>query len=172
MKFLVKLKQLKLEFLLKKLNETNQEKIYEIILEDFTPEYYKKLNVVYTSTHQFNCIFHTLRDYNKTLMRITTLLKNNVMVSADWCSYDYMKIPFDEFFTDEWYHIDKIKELKEFIRLVSIFKTELKTISEETIGVKGHNRRHMVRLNSHINDLLVQITKASHEISLFKPAGF
>lgn len=169
MKFLVKIKRLKLDFLLKQINESNSERIHDIILSDFNADNYKTSNVLYTSTHKFNCIFHTLRDYNKSLMRVTTLMKNNVVISADWCRYDYMKIPFDEFFTDEWYHLDKVKELKEYVRLVGIFKTEYNAIKTETLGTKGYNYRQMTRFNNHINDLTVQITRASYEISLPKP---
>lgn len=171
MKFLVKIKRLKLAFLLKQINEENTEKIHNIILNDIKVDYFRQTNVLYTSTHKFDCVFHTLRDYNKSLMRLTTLLKNGVMISADWCRYDYMKIGFDDFFTDEWYHVDKIKEIKEYIRLVNIFKAEYLALQTETIGIKGHNYRHMTRFNNHINDLTVQITRASHEISLFKPSG-
>lgn len=169
MKFLVKIKRLKLGFLLKQINEENKENIFDIILNDINPDDFKQSNVLYTSTHKFDCILHTLRDYNKTLMRITTLLKNNVMISADWCRYEYMKISFDDFFTDQWYRVDKVNELKEYKRLVSIFKVEYRAIASETIGIKGHNYRQMTRLNNHINDLTVQIMRASHEISLFKP---
>lgn len=168
-KFLIRLKRMKLEFMLNKLNVDNVEKIHQLILDDMDADLLKTSNPLFTSKCKFNCIFHTLREYNKTLARLIVLLQNNQMISSDWCRYDYVKVPFEAFFTDELYHVDKVKELKEFIRLVRLFKAELVQTNIGAIGIKGHNQRHMARLNTHINDLLVQIIKATYEIHLYRP---
>jgi hypothetical protein len=168
-KFLVRLKRMKLEFMLDKLNTENSEKIYQLILDDVDSDLLKSSNPLFTSGCKFNCIFHTLREYNKTLTRLIVLLQHNQMIGSDWCRYEFIKVPFDAFFTDELYYVDKVTELNEFVRLVRLFKSELVQTNVGTIGIKGHNQRHMNRLNTHINDLLVQIIKATYEIHLYRP---
>ena len=168
MKLLVKFRKFKLDFLLKQINPHTQDKIHDIVLSLLKPNCYNKDNVLITSSWKYNCVFTTLRQYNQSMMKVTTLLKNNVVISPDWCRYDFKKVSYDDFFTDQYVYVDKVKELSEFIRLTRILRAEVVKIQDAQVGIEGHNYRQMSRFCTHLNDLIIQIIRCSYEISLSK----
>ncbi len=166
MKLLVKFRELKLDFLIKQITPENQDRINFEILNLLRTDYFKKTDILMTSTWRFNVLFNTLTEYNQKLMRVTTLLKNNQIISADWYTYEFRKVSYDQFFTNENFHIDKEKELREFIRLIKTLRTEIDNIKDAQTGTQGHNLRQTSRFCTHLNDLIVQIIRCSYEISL------
>ena len=168
MKLLVRLSKLKLDFLLKKMNGENKDEIEKLILSLLKPEYLNRENVLVTSKIRLDTIFTSIVEYNRRLVLLNTLLKNNTIISADWCKYEYRKVQFDAFFTDGNIYVDRKKEINEFIALVEQFRLQLYIIKDEQVGVAGHNLRHMSRFHTHLSDLIVQLIRSSHEISLSK----
>lgn len=166
MKLLVRLSKLKLGFLLKKQNPENKDEVDDLILSLLKPHYFKKDNVVASSKLRLDVIFTSIIEYNRKLTLLNTLLKNNTVISADWCKYEYRKTPFDDFFTDGNAYVDKEKEIQTFITLVKQLRFEIYIIKDEQTGVKGHNLRQMSRFQTHISDLIVQLIRSSYEISL------
>lgn len=169
MKLFVKLSKLKLEFLLNKPAEAKQaDDNRAAILSLLKPNVFKNENVLVTSKLTFTVIFDSLIIYNKRLMHLINLLKNNAVISADWCPYEYRRVSYDTFFTDEQNHVDKQKTLQEFIRLVSELREQLNIIKDAQIGPQGHNLRQMSRFHTHLSDLIVELIRGSYEISLSK----
>lgn len=166
MKLLVRLSKLKLGFLLKKQNPENKDEVDDLILSLLKPHYFKQDNVVASSKLRLDVIFTSIIEYNRKLTLLNTLLKNNTVISADWCKYEYRKTPFDDFFTDGNAYVDKEKEIQTFIALVKQLRFEIYIIKDEQTGVKGHNLRQMSRFQTHISDLIVQLIRSSYEISL------
>ena len=168
MKLLIRLSKVKLDFLLKKMNTENKDEIEEMILSLLKPNYFRQENVLASSKIRLDTIFTSIIEYNRRLVLLNTLLKNNTIISPDWCKYEYRKAPFDDFFTDGNVYVDREKEMNEFITLVKQFRLELYIIKDEAVGVKGHNLRQMSRFHTHLSDLIVQLIRSSHEISLSK----
>lgn len=168
MKLLVKLSKLKLDFLLNHTTATDVDRARELILSCLKPHYFKNEDILVTSKLKFNVIFDSLIVYNKRLVFINNLLKQNSIISADWCSYEYRRITYDELFTDGTVHVDKEKTLHEFIRLVKELREQLFIIKDAQVGPQGHNLRQMSRFHTHISDLIVELIRSSHEISLSK----
>lgn len=168
MKLLIRIKKLYLDFLLKNITAQTYDSVHDAILNSLNVNSLEHSNVIVTSEWEFDCILPNIRSYNEALTRIVANLQYNQMISSDWCRYEYMKVPYNKFFSEKTFYVDKVKELTEFIRLVKLLKDLYSVIREAPIGVEGHNARQVNKLIIHINDLIVQITRLSHEISLSK----
>lgn len=168
MKLLVKLSRMKLEFLLNQTADVDADKVKSAVLTLLKPHYFKDENVLVTSKLKFNVIFDSLVTYNKRLVFLINLLKNNSVISADWCNYEYRKLTYDDLFTDQDKYVDKEKTLHEFIRLVKELRIQLSIIKDAQVGPQGHNLRQMSRFHTHISDLIVELIRAHYEISLSK----
>jgi hypothetical protein len=166
-KLLVRLSRMKLEFLLKK-STPETDNARAIVLSFLNPNLFKNENVAVTSKLKFNVICDSLIAYNKRLFFIINLLKNNSVISADWCAYEYRRITYDQLFIDGTVYVDKQKTLREFIRLVTELREQLNIIKDAQIGPQGHNLRQMSRFHTHLSDLIVELIRGSYEVSLSK----
>ena len=168
MKLLIRIKKLYLDFLLRNVKEDTYDSVHEAILNLLDTSSLENTNILVTSEWEFNCIFSNLKSYNEALLRVASNLQYNQMISPDWCRYEYRKVSFNRFFSENTYYIDKVKELNEFVRLVKLLKESYSKVKDLPIGIEGHNARQMARFITHINDLIVQITRASHQLPLHK----
>ena len=168
MKLLIRIKKLYLDFLLRNVKEDTYDSVHEAILNLLDTSSLENTNILVTSEWEFNCIFPNLKSYNEALLRVASNLQYNQMISPDWCRYEYRKVSFNRFFSENTYYIDKVKELNEFVRLVKLLKELYSKVKDLPIGIEGHNARQMARFITHINDLIVQITRASHQLTLSK----
>lgn len=168
MKFLTLVNKYKLKLLLNKRNQENQNEVDACILALLKPNSFSKQNLLVTSKFRYNTLFDSIVEYNRRLLTLNALLKNNAIISADWCTYEYRKVPYEDFFTNGVTHVDKQKELDQLKSLIIDFRQQLKIIDSQQVGVQGHNYRQMSRFHTHLSDLVVQLIKSSHEISLSK----
>ena len=166
MKLLVRLSKLKLGFLLKKQNPENKDEVDNLILSLLKPALFKQDNIAVSSKMRLDSIFTSIIEYNRRLTLVNTLLKNNSYISPDWCKYEYRKVPYEDFFTDGSAHVDKQKEIHEFVNSVKELREHLKIIQDRQVGIEGHNLRQMSRFHAHLSDLIIQLIRSSHEISL------
>lgn len=166
MKLLIRLSKLKLGFLLKRQTPDNKDEVDNLILSLLKPDAFRKENIVVSSKIRLDVIFASITEYNKRLTLVNTILKQNTYISPDWCKYDYRKVPYEDYFTNGSAYVDKEKEIQAFITLVKQLRFELYIIKDEQTGVNGHNLRQMSRFHTHLSDLIVQLIRSSHEISL------
>ena len=166
MKLLVRLSKLKLGFLLKKQNPENKDEVDNLILSLLKPALFKQDNIAVSSKMRLDSIFTSIIEYNRRLALVNTLLNNNSYISPDWCKYEYRKVPYEDFFTDGSAYVDKQKEIHEFVNSVKELREHLKIIQVKQVGIEGHNLRQMSRFHTHLSDLIIQLIRSSHEISL------
>lgn len=160
-----------MEYLLKRTGkEEDSIKTKAMILSLLDPDSFINENILVTSKLKFTVIFDSLITYNKRILLAITLLKNNSVISADWCSYDYKRVSYDIFFSDGVVYLDKQKEIGEFIRLVKELRQQIYNIKDAQVGPQGHNLRQMSRFHTHLSDLIVELIRGSHEISLSEPS--
>lgn len=165
MNILKEFRKLKLDFLIKQLSTEDKDKVTGEILTLLKPAYFRETEIVATSRWRFNLVFETLVDYNKALMKLCDLLDKDMQISPDWCKYQYKEITYDKFFTHSGKYVDKDRELNEFIRLTKMFRMHMTNIRDAHIGVKGHNYRQLTKFSTHLDDVILQIIRCSHEVS-------
>ena len=165
MNILKEFRKLKLDFLIKQLSTEDKDKVTSEILTLLNPAYFRETEIIATSKWRFNLVFDTLVDYNKALMKLCDLLDHEKQVSPDWCKYQYQQITYDKFFTHSGKYVDKDRELNELIRLTKSFRMHMLNIRDAHIGVKGHNHRQLTKFATHLDDLILQIIRCSHEVS-------
>lgn len=166
MKLLVWLDKIKLNFLLSKIDAVNQDEVQSAILSLLIAKNFKGGSILASSKIKYTVVFDSIAHYNKALSRVNALLQNSTIISPDWCRYDYNTVSHERFFTEGGTYVDKQREISEFVNSVTILRNNLKIIKDEQIGANGHNLRLMSRFQTHLSDLIVQLIRSSHEISL------
>lgn len=128
MRLLTIVNKYKLKLLLKNRNHENQNEVDACILALLKHNDFLIQNVTVSSKIRYNAIFHSIVEYNRRLHTLNTLLKSNSVISADWCTYEYRRVPYEDFFTDGVNYVDKQTQLKQLKSLIVDFRQQLKII--------------------------------------------